>query len=223
MFSFRSFGAFALVFLAAAVLTACGGGEEKAAPPASGDSAGQAASQDAAQGSAALPADPLAAVTQALKNQQAAGPYRVKTTIDSASGKMEMSAEIVPPDQMRMVIDAGGQKQEMVFIGDKGWMKLDEEWTESPLKGSDMLAQVAAIGVDDLAATASEMKQAGTETVNGQEAMLYTYMVDMNKSTAMKMDVKSSDQALGEHQPAVCRSSRRLTAKPWVSSRRAHR
>lgn len=143
-------------------------------------------------GGSASPSDPLEAVAQALKNQQSAGPYRVTTTLDAGSGPMKMVAEVVPPDQLRASVEMTDMNQEMVFIGDKGWMKINDKWTESPMKVGDMLAQMNAVSGELLREVASDVKKVGTELVDGQEAVIYSYLVDMNKSTKMTMDVKSN-------------------------------
>ncbi|MFN8445308.1 MAG: hypothetical protein U0175_31255 [Caldilineaceae bacterium] len=191
MNKFRKFGLFVLVLFLLLTLAACGGDDEKNESTSSDASAATTNTQTGAN-NPALPDDPLAAVTQALKNQQAAGAYRVKTTIDSAQGKMEMTAEVKPPDQLRMVTDTGGQKMEMVFVDGKGWMKMGDTWSESPMKLGDMLAQMNAMSGEMLAETASNATKVGNETINGQDTVVYSYDMDMNKSSTMKMDVKSA-------------------------------
>lgn len=199
MNSLRKLALTAVALVAAFALLACGGGDKDSAEN-SGDAAqtstDSAASQTTAASDAkqpaALPADPLEAVVQALKNQQTAGPYRIKTTVSTESGEMEMTGEIIPPDKMHMVSNIGDQKQEMVFIGDKGWMNMGGSWTEAPIKASDIMAQMSSGMVDEFATTTSDVKAVGTETVDGQEAMVYSYVLDMNKSTSMKLDVVSS-------------------------------
>lgn len=173
------------------MLAACGGSDEKSEAAASDTSIAQTSSEGGKSG-AALPDDPLAAITQALKNQQTAGPYRVKTTIESEGQKMEMSAEIKLPDQMRVISDVSDKKMEMVFVGGKGWMRIDENWMDAPMKIDDLLHQMNAMGAEILTEIASDATKVGNETVDGQETVLYTYNMDMNKSTTMKMDMKSA-------------------------------
>ncbi len=173
------------------MLAACGGSDEKSEAAANDNSAAQTSSEGG-KGGATLPDDPLAAITQALKNQQTAGPYRVKTTIESEGQKMEMSAEIKLPDQMRVISDVSDKKMEMVFVGGKGWMRIDENWMDAPMKIDDLLHQMNAMSSELLTEIASDAAKVGNETVDGQETVLYTYNMDMNKSSTMKMDMKSA-------------------------------
>lgn len=185
----RSLGMLVMIFTISFAV-ACGGDKEANAPSGT-ENAAQSSGQST-NSAAALPEDPVAAVQQALENQQAAGAYRVKTTVEADASKMEMTAEIRMPDQMRVVTDLGEQKMEMVFVGDKGWMKMGDNWTDSPLKMNDLLQQMNTLGAEMIAEVASDVTKVGTETVDGQEAVLYTYNIDMNKSTSMKMDVQSA-------------------------------
>ena len=43
-----------------------------------------------------------------------------------------------------------------------------------------------------LTETSSNAAKVGNETVNGQETVVYSYDMDMNKSSSMKMDMKSA-------------------------------
>ena len=191
MNNFRKSGLIALVLCLLLTLVACGGDEQKDVAT-SGDSSSATTNTQASSNNAALPDDPMAAIAQALKNQQAAGPYRVKTTIDSAEGKMEMSAEVKLPDQLRMITNVSDQKMEMVFVGSKGWMKMGDTWSETPLKLGDMLGQMNVMSAQILTETSSNAAKVGNETVNGQETVVYSYDMDMNKSSSMKMDMKSA-------------------------------
>lgn len=191
MNKFRKFGLFVLVLCLLLTLAACGGSDEKN-ESTGGDASSATTNTQAGGNNAALPDDPLAAVTQALKNQQTSGPYRVKTTIDSAEGKMEMTAEVKLPEQLRIITDVSGQKMEMVFTEGKGWMKMGDTWSETPLKLADMLHQMNVMSSEILAETASNAAKVGNETINGQETVVYSYDMDMNKSTSMKMDMKSA-------------------------------
>lgn len=191
MNNFRKSGLIALVLCLLLTLADCGGDEEKDVAT-SGDTASATANTQASTNNTALPDDPMAAIAQALKNQQAAGPYRVKTTIDSAEGKMEMIAEVKLPDQLRMITNVSDQKMEMVFVGSKGWMKMGDTWSETPLKLGDMLGQMNVMSAEILTETSSNAAKVGNETVNGQETVIYSYDMDMNKSSSMKMDMKSA-------------------------------
>lgn len=188
--------ALATLLVAAALLTGCGGGDEPAATePAIAPAATPAPVQatDAATATPApvaveLPTDPQAALFAAMRAQVNAGPYRNQTTIIADDSTVELSAEIIPPDRMHMTNNFGGQSQEQILIGDKGWMKQGDAWVESPMTGTNIVAQASGEMVEEMIKTISDVTLIGPETVDGVDALVYSYTSDMNKSDTMKMD-----------------------------------
>ena len=180
------------LFILAFLLTACGGGDTPATsvPDAAESAAAPAAVQPAGAG-VALPSDPLAAIQQVLTNQQAGGAYRTTTTIDADGEPMVLTGEFIPPDRLRVVTDLGDVVQEMIFIGEQGWMKAGDTWTESPISAAQMLGQFRT-AIDEFSVTATDVRFVGNESLNGQETAVYAYTLDMNKSTVTPMDLISS-------------------------------
>ena len=183
---------FALIACLLVVLSACGGGDEatNAAPDSAANTSNASSAVDS-DATSVLPSDPAEAIKQAVKNQNAAGAYRVKTVLESAQGKMEMTSEVIPPDQMRVVMDMGEQTQEMVFIGEKGWMKMGGDWTESSIQGSAIMSQIGTLNEKMLEAM-SDFAEAGSETVDGVESRVFTYKVELSGEGDAAMAVKSS-------------------------------
>ena len=174
------------------LLTACGGGDAPAtsAPAAAENAAAPAAAQPSGAG-AALPSDPLAAIQQVLANQQAAGAYRTTTTVESDGEAVVLTGEFIPPDRLRAVTDLGDGVQEMIFIGEQGWMKAGDTWTASPIPAAQMLGQFRN-AIEEFSVTAADVRFVGNESLNGQETAVYAYSLDMNKSTVTPMDLISS-------------------------------
>lgn len=116
------------------------------------------------------------AVVAAMLAQLKAGPYRTKTTIVSDSGTINMTGELIPPDKLHTTMKTAGFESETLVIGDKGWIKRDGKWATSPVAGKTLLESAfPALTAEKLAATISDAKALGTETVNGEQARVYTY------------------------------------------------
>ncbi len=188
--------AFTTFLVAAALLTGCGGSDEPAATEPTVAPAATAADVQATVAATAtpapaaveLPTDPQAALIAAMRAQVNSGPYRNQTTIISDDSTVELNAEIIPPDRMHMTNNFGGQSQEQILIGNKGWMKQGDTWVESPMSGTNLVAQASGEMVDEMIKTISDVTLIGPETVDGVDALVYSYTSDMNKSDTMKMD-----------------------------------
>ena len=188
--------AFATLLVASALLAGCGGNDEATATePAVAPAATIAAVQATVAATATpvpvaaeIPTDPQAALIAAMRAQVNSGPYRNQTTIISDDSTVELNAEIIPPDRMHMTNNFGGQSQEQILIGDKGWMKQGDTWVESPMSGTNLVAQASGEMVEEMIKTISDVTLIGPETVDGVDALVYSYTSDMNKSDTMKMD-----------------------------------
>jgi hypothetical protein len=188
--------AFATLLVAAALLTGCGGNDEPAATEPAVAPAATAVDVQARVAATAtpipvaaeIPTDPQAALIASMRAQVNAGPYRNQTTIISDDSTVELSAEIIPPDRMHLTNNFGGQSQEQILIGDKGWMKQGDSWVESPMTGTNIVAQASGEMVDEMIKTISDVTLLGPETVDGVDVLVYSYTSDMNKSDTMKMD-----------------------------------
>ncbi len=189
---FQKFSRFVLFACVVLTIAACGGDDEPtAAAPDAAKNTGNASAAVEQASTSTLPADPAAAIKQAVKNQSTAGAYRVKTVIESAEGAMEMTNEVIPPDQMRVLMDMGEQTQEMIFIGEKGWMKMGEEWIDSPINGSAIMSQIGALN-DEMIEAMHDFSEVGNETINGVETRVFTYKVELGGEGDAAMAVKSS-------------------------------
>jgi hypothetical protein len=133
--------------------------------------------------------DAREALLAGLRKQMTGGPYRVKTMITSDKGSTEMNGEVVPPNQMHVAMNFGGQTTEMICVGDKHWMKIGGKWRASPV-GIDMMSQIMP-KVEELASKISKVEQAGEESLGGKLARVYTYHMELGEVAAgVKGDAK---------------------------------
>lgn len=135
------------------------------------------------------------AILAALRKQLTSGPYRTSAAITSENGSVEVIGEVIPPDRMRSVSTIAGRKSEMIFIGDKGWMKSgDADWKDMGASNATMaLSQFSTAMVDDMANAISDARLIGPDVVNNAPAMAYSYFMDSNKFKT-PIDVKSNVQ-----------------------------
>lgn len=174
------------LFVLTLLLAACGGSPAAPTAAPAATTAPAAAPIPAATKAPAAPAAPTAApapsgsardaVVAAMLAQLKAGPYRTVTTIVSDSGAINMTGELIPPDKLHTTMKTTGFESETIAIGDEGWTKQGGAWAVSPVAGKLLLeAAFPALTAEQLAATISDANSAGTDTVNGEEARVYTY------------------------------------------------
>lgn len=141
---------------------------------------------------AASAGDAKDAVLAAMRKQLTSGPYRTNAAITSENGSVEIIGEVIPPDRMRSISTIAGRKSEMIFIGNKGWMKMgDADWKDMGSVNAAMaLSQFSAAMVDDMANAISDARLIGPDVVNNAPSMAYSYFMDSNKFKT-PIDVKS--------------------------------
>lgn len=156
---------------------------------------GIAVGQDA---DATAPArSPKQAVIAALQAQMTAGPYRTQTTVVSEKGTLVLTGEVMPPDRLHMITQRGENASESIYIGDRGWKRVDGGWIPMPINVRGILAPMRASPAAELERSIDGVQAAGTDTIAGQPALVYTY---------------TSTVDLGGAEPAVSR------IKLWVST-----
>ncbi len=163
------------------LLAACG--SESATPAAA-----QVDAPPTTAPAAALPDDPKAAILQALRSQLTAGPYRTTTVITGEDFEQSGTAEIAPPDRMRLTMDMGGMQMEMIYIGDQVWSKQgDGAWEVAERMGAPGAALLDEAMIADTERTITEAALIGPEVLNGVNTLLYTFTTDLTRSEIMPM------------------------------------
>ncbi len=150
-----------------------------------------AAATAAPEATQALPVagDPLEAVTNALRAQMSGGPYRALTSVTTDGTTTDMSAEVIPPDKMHIVI--GGGNMELILLDGTLWSKTgDTPWTQmgSPemMQGIFDSIQGQVEGV-----TLANVQVVGAEPVLGEPTQVYSYTSTMGEGEGVvTTDVK---------------------------------
>lgn len=187
----RLIGALVLALL---LLAACGGDDPAptaANPPAPTPAVTPAtvAEATALPAAADLPAEPKAAILQALRGQLTAGPHRITTTITGDELTQTATARVVPPDRLHILMELGGMAMEMIYIGDQVWTKQGEAaWEVSDRLGAPGSGLLDEAMIADTEQTITAAALVGTERVDGVDALLYTFTTDLSKSTVMPME-----------------------------------
>jgi hypothetical protein len=164
------------------------------AAPASEATAAPAPSEAAAQSPAAPQAaapsdDPLQAVTNAMTAQLASGPYRATTSVEANDTITEMTAEVIPPDKMHIVI--GGGNLELILINGTLWSKSgDAPWAQ--MGSPDMMQSIfdSIHGQMDASAL-SNVQYVGAEPVMGVATQVYSFTSTLGEGEGLvTSDVK---------------------------------
>ncbi len=170
----------------AAATTSPAAAPEATAVPAATDAPAPTAAPAAVKPSG----DPKEALLAAMRKQITSGPYRVKTSITADGSTMQLNGEVVPPDQMHMIMDSSNHATEMIFKGKDGWMKTSDKWETSPMSGGDMMKQVIQ-SVDEFAPMISNVQYVGEESLDGKPANVYTYHMELGADKGgVKSDAK---------------------------------
>lgn len=179
----------AIIVLAALLLAACGGDAAAPSPTGAADANPPAAQSAPPQPAVTLPDDPKAAILQALRAQLTAGPYRSTTTITVDGNAQSVTGLVIPPDRMHVMMDLGGMKTEMIYIGEKVWSRQgDAAWVATERMGASGAGLLDESMIADTEATITEAALVGPEEVDGAAALLYTFTTDLSKSTVMPME-----------------------------------
>ena len=179
------------------ILAACGGDEEEPTPTpippapavAEATTVPEATAAPEAAQAAPVDGDPLAAVTGAMQAQLAGGPYRALTTVESEGTITEMTAEVIPPDKMHVVI--GGGNMEMILLEDALWSRSGETpWAQ--MGSPDMMQGILdSIQGSMDASTLSNVQFIGEEPVYGEATRVFSFTSTLGEGEgSISSDVK---------------------------------
>ena len=129
-------------------------------------------------------ADPRADMVKAMRASLDAKSYRsrIATTAGSDGHNINITAEFVAPDRMRIVteMDMPGQspnKSERIYIGKQSYARAgDAPWQKDSLDMSDMFSQMRDPKLIE-AVQKAEVKYVGTESLNGAPMLIYQYKI----------------------------------------------
>ena len=177
------------LLLAIYLLAACGGDDPAPGATSAPENIPPTAQPATAAPAAQLPSDPNAAILQALRAQLNAGPYRTTTTIDMEGGAQTTVGTVIPPDRLHIVLDLGGMKTEMIYIGDKVWSRQGEkEWQVADRLGTPGAGLLDESMIADTEKTITAVALVGPEVIDGVDTLVYTFTSDLSKSEVMPME-----------------------------------
>jgi hypothetical protein len=148
-------------------------------------------------GGSKLPDDPRAAVVQALKTQMKTTPFRVTMDMEYDGKQSKNIIEFVSPTRLHMNMG----ETDIILVDDKGYRKEDGKWIVDDMMGSiasSMSNMFNADIVDSMAGMMKEVKQVGTEDLNGQKVRVYEYtsegsMMGIDSKSTTRIWVRESD------------------------------
>ncbi|MCK4599889.1 hypothetical protein KAU37_08755 [Candidatus Bipolaricaulota bacterium] len=89
------------------------------------------------------------AALQGLESYRYLSLFKFETEEEAkiTAGSVKIEGEYIPPDKERVVWTdlSTGEKFEVTRIGDKAWMKEDDEWTEVPVQVAEIMMQTISI------------------------------------------------------------------------------
>jgi outer membrane lipoprotein-sorting protein len=164
-----------------------------------GGSPSGSSGSSATAAAAAISADekPLDVMTKAMRAQLDAKSYRAHVTSSLSDGTNNtMTIEYVAPDRYRMTSEAkpgGGKSYQMeyVIVGGVTYIKApNRDWVKSPIDASGMIKAFRDPKMLDELAKTADVKYVGTDTLDGEPALIYQY----TQNNPMGMNLKSTSK-----------------------------
>lgn len=140
---------------------------------------------------AAMPEMPSPAAAEsiraAMRAQLTGGPYHVQSTVISDGSTFQMSADVVPPDQLHSRLDLDGTTTQILISGGQMWSDHGEGWSE-PVSGQMVLSTLEQImtNPDGAGIAITNEEFGGADAVNGKPTWVFIYT-----QTFAEMDVVS--------------------------------
>ena len=123
--------------------------------------------------------DPKAAVIKAMKAQFTAGPSRSVTHIESSDGITTLTAEMVPPDRLHIMMDSGDKRlSETIIISDTMYSRSANGAWNTNSGGAALLSMMTEKEIDATANSITDVKLVGPDLLNGTPTWVYTFTSD---------------------------------------------
>lgn len=122
-------------------------------------------------------ADAKADIVAANQKLMEKSKFRMTGTTTSGGKTMNMWAEVDWPDRYHMRTD----DVEFIILPGKTWMKQGGQWQALPMDMSAMVKSMSPEAVKQAEANMANVKEVGSETINGKSTTAYEY------DTSMKM------------------------------------
>jgi hypothetical protein len=137
---------------------------------------------------------PADAVRAAMLAQGTGGPYHVESTSTSDGSTILVSADVIPPNQIRSTLTFDGFTQQIVITDGQMWMNQGDGWSE-PVSGEMIAAALEQFitNPDSLSMTIGNEQFAGVDALDGKPTWLYTYdqaFSEMDSASQVKLWVE---------------------------------
>lgn len=119
------------------------------------------------------PSDAKAELVAAIQAALTAGPYSVVSSLTSATTSVNEHGDVILPDKFHLFATIGSAaEREYLIIGSASYIKVGDQWVQSPTDLSGMLQNfVNTFDPDKI----SDVVLVGTEDVSGTAAKHYTF------------------------------------------------
>lgn len=119
-------------------------------------------------------ADARDAVMQAFEKAMADGSYRAQMTSEYRGKQQQSTLQMQGPDRFHMK----NADTEVIVLPGGTWMNAGGQWMKLPMDMSQMIRGMTVTAMRDGANLMKDVKQLGSENVNGCDATLYAYRAD---------------------------------------------
>jgi outer membrane lipoprotein-sorting protein len=118
------------------------------------------------------PKEDIMASHQAMMEK---GRFTMRGTTTSKGDVTRMESKVIWPDRYHMRMDTGGTQMEYVILPAGTWMNQGGSWMKLPMDMSKMVASMTPEAMKKTYEGMSNVRELGTETVDGTEARVYAY------------------------------------------------
>ena len=125
-------------------------------------------------------------IRTALALSMTSGPYRFTTAISAEAMTMSVVGSVIPPNAMHSTTELGGTTQEIIVVGDEGWMNTAESgWVVMPPD----LTQTLQAAIEGLSASLwldlENPQCLGAQTVEGSAYLAYGFEYTVGGATSV--------------------------------------
>ena len=166
------------------------------------NSAASSVSSTADSKSTAANADPKAVLGSAMKNMQTQQSWIADVEMSGDTmpqGSAKMNIKFAAPDSFQMNNEMSGTKMQMIAVGGKTYIQMNDKWQEAPssVNTAEMINKWRGMFDPEKMDAFKNIQFAGKETIDGKELAVYTYDIDQQAAIPeeMKKDMTVEQKA----------------------------
>jgi outer membrane lipoprotein-sorting protein len=156
-----------------ALLSVCAACSNPPAPPG-GENVGAGTAGSGGAAAVSPNQNPLDMLIKSMQAQLNAKSLRARMTNTSAQGTYNATIEYASPDRYHLVMP----QTEMIAIGNDAYMKAGGRWMKAPMNAGQLINQFRDPKMVEELRRTTDVKYAGTETLDGQTMYVYEYTLD---------------------------------------------